>query len=435
MATNSTAGLVATRPGHENQTNMIASSTRQRSINRLTTPKHAKDMKDDNWEEGHTRAGDQRLRSDESLSRVSFQERIKHLTWAWFTLTMSTGGIALLLHGTPHRFTGLDVIGKIFFILLLIMFIGLVLGLFVRFTATPSALRSSLMHPTESLFFPCSLLTVATILSNAAAYGLPATGPWLAVTLRVCFWMYAAVSALSAIIQFFVLFNGAHLPVRSMSPAWILPIFPAMLTGTLASSIMPSQSPEHRMSMLVAGVTYQGLGWIVATLAYPLYFGRLMEEGLPDPAMRPGMFIAVGPAGYTTIAIIGMADAIPTEYGYFAEYPLAAQVLQILSLWIGIWIWCLGFWFFSFSLVAVLGPAFCWKLKFSLTWWAMVFPNVGFALATARIGEKLQSEGIKWVSSVMTVVLVTVWCVVLYAQCSAVIRKKILWPGRDEDEK
>lgn len=414
---------------------MIASSPYQRTTNRLTTPKHAEDMRRDNWEEGHTRAGDQRLRSDESLSRVLVQERIKHLTWAWFTLTMSTGGIALLLHSTPHRFAGLDAIGKIFFILLLVMFVTLCLGLVIRFIATPSALRSSLMHPTESLFFPCSLLSVATILSNTAAYGLPATGPWLAVALRVCFWVYAAISTLTAIIQFYVLFNGAHLPVRSMTPAWVLPIFPAMLTGTLASSIMPSQSPENRMPMLVAGVTYQGLGWIVATLVYPLYFGRLMEEGLPAPAMRPGMFISVGPAGYTTVAIIGMANAIPTEYGYFAEHPMAAQVLQILSVWIGIWIWCLGLWFFSFSLIAVLGPALQWKLKFSLSWWAMVFPNVGFTLATARIGEQLQSDGIKWVSSIMTVILVVVWCVVLYAQCSAVARKKILWPGRDEDEK
>lgn len=414
---------------------MFAFSAHRRTVKLSPASKHADNVRKDNWEEGHTRAADQCLRSDESLSHVPVQERIRHLTWAWFTLTMSTGGIALLMHNTPHKFTGLDVIGKVFFILLLVMFVVLVIGLMVRFTVTPAALRSSLTHPTESLFFPCSLLSVATILANTAAYGLPATGSWLAVALRVCFWMYTAVSTLTAIIQFYVLFNGAHLPVRSMTPAWILPIFPAMLTGTLASSIMSSQSPEHRMPMLVAGVTYQGLGWIVATLVYPLYLGRLMEDGLPAPAMRPGMFIAVGPAGYTTVAIIGMANAIPTEYGYFAQHPMAAQVLQILSVWIGIWIWCLGFWFFAFSIIAVLGPALQWKLKFSLTWWAMVFPNVGFTLATATIGEQLQSEGIKWVSSAMTILLVATWFIVIYAQCSAVIRKKILWPGRDEDEK
>ncbi|KAJ3527108.1 hypothetical protein NM208_g10869 [Fusarium decemcellulare] len=289
------------------------------------------------------------------------------------------------------------------------------------------------MHPTESLFFPCSLLSIATILVNAAAYGLPATGSWLSTALRVCFWIYTAISTLAAIVQFFVLFNGAHLPIHSMTPAWILPVFPAMLTGTLASSIMPSQSPEHRMPILVAGVTYQGLGWIVASLVYPLYLGRLMQDGLPAPAMRPGMFIAVGPAGYTSVALIGMASSIPEGYGYFATYPMAPQVLQIMALWVSIFIWCIAFWFFAFSLLAVLASAIKWKLRYSMTWWAFVFPNVGFTLATARIGEQLESPAIKWVSSAMTICLVIIWFIVLYVQMSAVIRKKILWPGRDED--
>jgi tellurite resistance protein TehA-like permease len=222
----------------------------------------------------------------------------------------------------------------------------------------------------------------------------------------VCFWIYAGVTILSAIVQYFVLFTGAHLPIHSMTPAWILPIFPAMLTGTLASSLMSTQSAEHRMSMLVAGVTFQGLGWTVAFLIYPLYVGRLMQDGLPAPAMRPGMFIAVGPAGYTSVAIIGMSRALPEGYGYFATYPMAQDVLRIVALWLSIWIWCVGFWFFGFGLFAVLSAAYNRKLQFSMTWWALVFPNIGFTLATGYIGEELESEGIQWVASVLTVVLV-----------------------------
>ncbi|KAH7150360.1 voltage-dependent anion channel [Dactylonectria estremocensis] len=390
-------------------------------------------LKHDDWEAGHTRAADQRLKSADALSRVLLYERIRHFTWAWFTLIMSTGGIALLLHGAPHRFPGLDIIGKIFFLLTVVLFIGLVAGIAYRFYSTPPALKASLMHPTESLFFPCFLLSVATILANTAAYGVPATGPWLAVALRVCFWIYAAVSVISAIVQFFALFNGARLPIHSMTPGWILPIFPAMLTGTLASAIMPSQPPEQRLPILVAGVTYQGLGWIVASLIYPLYLGRLMQDGLPAPAMRPGMFIAVGPAGYTTLALIGMARSIPSDYGYFAAYPAAEQVLRILALWVGLWIWCVGFWFFGFSLIAVLTAVPKWNLRFSMAWWAFVFPNVGFTLATGSIGQELDSDGIKWVASAMSICIFILWFMVLYAQVLAVRRKKILWPGRDED--
>ncbi|KAK7427005.1 hypothetical protein QQZ08_006432 [Neonectria magnoliae] len=414
---------------------MLALSAHSNVVGMSLPLAHADIMKKDNWEEGNTRAADDRLKSAEALSEVIIYERLRHFTWAWFTLIMSTGGIALLLHGTPHRFRGLDVIGKIFFLLTVVLFLLLLAGMAYRFMETHSALKASLIHPTESLFFPCFLLSVATILANTASYGVPSTGGWLPVALRVCFWLYTALSTVSAVVQFFVLFNGAHLPIHSMTPAWILPIFPAMLTGTLAATIMPSQPPDQRLPMLVAGVTYQGLGWIVASLIYPLYLGRLMQDGLPALAMRPGMFIAVGPAGYTAVSIIGMARAIPADYGYFAAYPLAEQVLRVMALWVSIWIWCVAFWFFGFSLLAVLVAATRWNLRFSMAWWAFVFPNVGFTLATGSIGEELDSQAIQWVASAMSICIFVMWFVVLYAQIVAIRHRKILWPGRDEDRR
>lgn len=315
---------------------------------------------------------------------------------------MSAGGLAILLHSTPHQFHGLDVIGKIVFILNLLFFTILISAITTRFSLTPRALKGSLMHPTESLFFPCVFLSIATIIANASAYGIPSCGPWL--------------------------------PIQSMTPAWILPIFPAMLTGTLAAELAPSESPAQRLPMLAAGVTYQGLGFMVSLLVLPLYLGRLMQDGLPAPAMRPGMFIAVGPAGYTALALIGMARAIPEGYGYFAVYPVAADVLRILATWISVWIWCLAFWFFAISVVAMVRGAIKRKVRFTLVWWSFVFPNVGFTVATGYIGQELGSEGVTWVASAMTIVVVVTWFVVLFAHVRAVIRKKIMWPGRDEDK-
>jgi hypothetical protein len=37
---------------------------------------------------------------------VSIRERLKHFTWSWFTSTMGTGGLAIALGVTPHRFRG-----------------------------------------------------------------------------------------------------------------------------------------------------------------------------------------------------------------------------------------------------------------------------------------------------------------------------------------
>ena len=72
-------------------------------------------------------------------------------------------------------------------------------------------------------------------------------------------------------------------------------------------------------------------------------------------------------------------------------------------------------------------------MRFHLVWWAFVFPNVGFTIATIQIGHAFMSEGILWAGSVMTVLVVATWLFVGVAHFRAVWKKKILWPGRDED--
>ena len=70
---------------------------------------------------------------------------------------------------------------------------------------------------------------------------------------------------------------------------------------------------------------------------------------------------------------------------------------------------------------------------FSLAWWALVFPNTAFVLATSLIGEELDSEGIEGVASAMTILIVLAWFVVMFSHIRAVMRSKLLWPGRDEN--
>ncbi len=203
---------------------------------------------EDDWETGQLRAPEQRLCTPGYLCPV--RERMKHFTWAWFAVTISTGVLGLLFKNTPHRFKGLDTIGKVAFIMALVMFVLSTATITYRFAKTPRGLRTSLVHPTESLFFPAFLLSIAIILANSAIYGVPACGPWLPVALRVCFWIYAALALLSSIIQYTVVFNGAKLSIKSMSPLWTFPYLP---------------HPVDRSS----GIHNRAVAAAVATIAHP----------------------------------------------------------------------------------------------------------------------------------------------------------------------
>lgn len=87
-----------------------------------------------------------------SPGRVSFRERLRHMTWALFTLCLSIGGIELLLAFTPNKFSGIGILGTIVFILGLVLFLIITIGMILRFTFSPVALAASISHPTESMF-------------------------------------------------------------------------------------------------------------------------------------------------------------------------------------------------------------------------------------------------------------------------------------------
>ena len=277
-------------------------------------------------------------------------------------------------------------------------------------------------------------LAVANLLGCAQAYGAPHCGPWIAVAMRLLFWIYFALCFISAVAQYLYLFTApaTRLTIQSMTPAWILPIFPIMLGGTLASLIAPDQPPAQRMPILVAAVGAQGLGWMVAFLMYAVYIQRLMQYGLPRPDLRPGMFISAGPPSFTGLALIGLSKSLPENYGIFAKFPLAIEILQTLADFTAIFLWLFAFWFFCITLSAVLMGAR--QMSFHNIWWSLVFPNVGFTIATIRIGEELQSPGILWVATVMTILLVVMWIFVFCMQVRAVLKKQILMPGKDEDK-
>lgn len=372
---------------------------------------------------------------------LSLRDRIHHFTLAWFTCTMSTGGIALLLSQTPHKFRGLTTIGHIIQILDIVLFVLFSAIICVRFVTFPKTLAKCLSHPTESLFLPTFFISIVNVLSNIQVWGVPRTGVWLVVTLRVAFWIYLALVFVVAIAQYFFLFTGVPLTLQSMTPSWILPIFPIMLCGTMAGLMSPSQPPSFALPIIIAGITAQGLGMMMSSFMYGPYIARLFTHGLPYPNLRPGMFITVGPPSFTGLALLSISKDLTRLYPLsftisgIQNPSLIPDVLRLIALATAIFLWATAAFFFATALVAVIHGAWFSKpgMSFHLVWWSFVFPNVGFTICTIEIGEALGSEGILWVASAMTVVLVLVWMLVGAAHVRAVWRREILWPGKDED--
>jgi C4-dicarboxylate transporter/malic acid transport protein len=367
---------------------------------------------------------------------VTWRDRVAHFTWPWFACTMSTGALAVVLANTPNQFTGLQTIGKIFFILALVLFVAFTAIIATRFILVPEKFIASLHHPVESLFFGSYWVTISLLLNCMQLYGVPNTGPWLIKALEILFWTYCAVVLIVGIGQYYILFQLERLKVNNAMPAWIFPIYPLLVVGPLASTIIPNQPHSAAVPIWIGGVMLQGVGWCVALMMYAIYTQRLMVSALPDPSTRPGMFVSVGPAGYTTHALISLGRQAPRVFGDREMFGITSipvgDVIKIIGILAGFFVILFSFWFFCVSAVSVL--AGIKQMSFTLNWWAFVFPNAGLTLATIQTGGALSSPGINGIASALTIGLVIMWIVCAIAHVQAVRKGNVMWPGKDEDK-
>ena len=269
---------------------------------------------------------------------------------------------------------------------------------------------------------------------GTADFGSPVCGPWLQVALRVLFWLYMAVSFIAAIGLNMCHFHyrmGRQEPLVMLR---VLPYFPTMLGGTVASVLAQYQLPGPAVDIIVAGLAMQGFGFLISLIIYAEYFYSLSRNGFPHPSGRPQMFIAVGPLSFTAIALIG--DASVAQKLFPAHYVVAVQsvktgdVAMILAVVSSIFMWLMAFFFFLLSVLSLLSTYK--SLHFSLAWWSCIFPNTGFTLATIRIGVALESQPVLWVASAMTIVLVVSWLTMTCLTIWAVWTRRLLWPSSKE---
>jgi tellurite resistance protein TehA-like permease len=112
------------------------------------------------------------------------------------------------------------------------------------------------------------MMCIASIIQGAHLYADPKEGSRLSATLRVVFWIYAPIAYLFALLMYFVLFtNRHHLRAASMTPAWMLPIFPVVLTAPTAGIVASSLSDEQAFSIHFCGIMYMGLGLLMSIMS------------------------------------------------------------------------------------------------------------------------------------------------------------------------
>ncbi|KAJ6441931.1 c4-dicarboxylate transporter [Purpureocillium lavendulum] len=368
--------------------------------------------------------------------KVTLKDRIACYQWTYFTMTMATGGIANVMHSLPYRPAWVTGIGVFFFLLNVALFLLHCVLIAARFRLRPGSFVSSFTDQVESLFIPAFVVSIAIILINTCEYGVPRTGVWLLRTMEVLFWFYVALSVFASAGLYLVLWSTLIFPVHTMTPTWVFPAYPLLLTAPFAATLIDSaETSSHTLSLNATAValgaaTTQGTGCLIAFMISAAFLYRLMTQKLPRDTQRPGVFMSIGPFGFTAAGIAQLGNQAKQIFPPdFLGSEITVDIIRIVSLLVGLWLWGLAMWFFLVSVGSL------WKyarsgssLPFQMTWWSFVFPNTALVTATQVMGKIFQSKGLRLFGSIMTIVLIVVWVGVFVTMMRCLRTRKLLWP-------
>ena len=222
-----------------------------------------------------------------------------------------------------------------------------------------------------------------------------------------------------------------------MTPIWIFPAYPLLIIGPHASILCKTLNPEQALNIIIGGFTLQGIGFLVAFMIYSSFIYRLMTQKLPQASARPGMFVSVGPSGFTVAGVLGMAESLSRNVGkdFMGDGQLASMIVKVIASWACLWIWGLALWFFFVSVGAHWSCArHNGGIAFGMTWFSFIFPNTALITATFAVGKAFQSKAIQVIGCVMTIFLLIAWVLVFGMMIRAIKVKQILWPQKGEDK-
>lgn len=374
-------------------------------------------------------------------TKLPWRERIRHFTWTWFCLTMATGGIANVLYAVPFRFRGLYELGCIFFIGNMVLFLSNIFMISCRFYFYPRTFRASFLHPTESLFIPAAIVSFGIIMMNISQYGVGMVGQgrWLEHVMVVLFWVDCGLAVTFSLGIYLIMWSTTTFTINQMTPIWIFPAYPLLIIGPHAGSLAPKVSDaETALQIILGGYIIQGIGFLVSLMIYAAFIYRLMTQKLPKESLRPGMFISVGPSGFTIAGIVTMGQTLPevTPADFMGEGngELAGRVGMVMANFMGLWLWGLALWFFFISVGAHYSCARRGKMDFAMTWYSFVFPNTALTTATFAVARALGgNRTIEYLGCAMTILLIMMWIFVVVMNIRAVLIHQILWPEKQED--
>ncbi|EJF58632.1 hypothetical protein DICSQDRAFT_172828 [Dichomitus squalens LYAD-421 SS1] len=358
---------------------------------------------------------------------------VRHFTPAWFTAIMGTGAIAVLWQNSPYvyRSTATETLVRIFFFFDLFLF-----GIFnivtaLRYAMFPEVWRSSMQHPTQTLFLATYPMGATTLISIAAGIHAEAGfgDRYFVYTLWALWWADVFVSLMCAFGIVHIMFTRQKHSLERITAVWLLPVVTLIVAsstgGVLAASLI-EYSITATLATLVFATALVTMGLTLAFMMLSLYFLRLALYGVPRHAEVASVFIPLGPLGQGAYSILllgsGYNSVLPLHSGTstILRQQDIGRIINVMTLAISLVLWSMATLWLIYAVMAISDVLWHDRVPFKQAFWSLIFPNGVYANLTIQLYRVTDSPFFRVWGATYAIATLLVWSWVFTRTCMLV---------------
>ena len=336
---------------------------------------------------------------------------IRQFTPNWFTVSMGTGVVALIVSEFPmlKALTWQLGTGLWYFNILLFVLFSVLYSL--RWAFYPHEAKQIFQHPSMSLFLGTIPMALATILNGFLKYGQPIYGDTAVQIAQMLWYADVVLALLVAWAVPFAMYRHQEHALQQMTAVWLLPIVACEVAASSGGLLLGHLAADtHAVAILLGSYVLWGVSVLPAFAILTILMLRLVLHKLPEKELAVSSWLALGPIGTAALALLVLGHQAPTLMASLGLAQLGqlfhqAGILASLIL-LGFGLWWLG--------IAVLTTLHHAKqdLPFNLGWWGLTFPLGVYTLAILTLAQQLNLAFLYAVGYAFAAILMLLWSLV-----------------------
>lgn len=337
---------------------------------------------------------------------------IRHFTPNWFTATMGTGVVAMILAQLPFASSVLFMLATKLWQFNILLFITFSILYGLRWILFPTEAKQIFNHPNMSLFLGAIPMGLATIVNGFLSFGVHLYGD-IAIQIATYLWyLDVFLAVLIAWVVPFCMFSCQDHQLQRMTAVWLLPIVACEVAASSAGLLLQHLAADHHaLAILIMGYVLWGISVLPAFAILTILMLRLALHQLPEKEVAISSWLCLGPIGTGALALLLLGQQAPRILNAVGLEELAT-IVPAIGVIGGLVLLGFGLWWFGIAVLTTVRHAST-GIPFNLGWWGLTFPFGVFILAIFNLAHQLQFNFFTYIAVALSIVLLALWALVM----------------------